>query len=438
MRTKRIISMILIITLMFSFSASVYADSDSIAESLKNIMTNIKNIIKEVIKVFNDVEENDWFAENVSMLYKLGIINGKPQKDGTYIFDPTALVSKSEFTKMLVAAMKYNIVDGNTFNDIGYEKHWAKKYIETAVFEGIINREEEGENYWPNIPIKRKDMALMMFRALNLESSINESPFPDVDEGFITKLHEEYLIMGIPSSKSTIFKPDGLTTRAEAAAIISRMLEYKENPKEYKKKMQWNEVTEDGVPMRLYLMEIDGKTIEERREDLFTQLNYPSPPWKNYSYKYFNMSSEELAKYMYKTAKTYMGIEYNIDYRNIDETYEENIKDVISKNNWGKYIAYDIRDFKERKIMLKSVFYTAENLLFYSDGHFYLRGTLKFKYSEPTLKSYLESIKDINGNSLKADQWYEQDVDVQIGRDPARSSYIVVYKVKNLNNPKPI
>lgn len=238
MRTKRIISMILIITLMFSFSASVYADSDSIAESLKNIMTNIKNIIEEVIKIFMDIKESDWFAENVSMLYKLGIINGKPQKDGTVLFDPKGLVTKSEFTKMLVTAMKYNIVDGNTFKDIGYEKHWAKKYIETAIKEGVIDPEKEGEYYWPDIPIKRFDMAMMMFKALKLEYSNNPTPFPDVDCGCVTKLYEEYLINGVPNGGKVYFSPSGLTTRAEAAAIIARMIEYKEDPVTYKAKKE--------------------------------------------------------------------------------------------------------------------------------------------------------------------------------------------------------
>lgn len=436
---KKILSIILIFVILSSWVMTISAD-----ENLLNYKSNETELINYVIKKFKDIKENDWYISYVIKLISKNIIAGKPQADGTVIFDPMGLVTKSEFTKMLVEAMDYNITDGNTFNDIGYENHWAKKYIETAVKEDVIDPEEEGENYWPNKPIKRKEMALMMFKALKLVPSNNKSPFPDINEGFATKLHEEYLLTGIPSGNTVIFNPEGLTTRAEVAAIIARLVEYKDNPKKYKEKKQWDDVTEDGVPMRLYLMEIDGKTIEERYNQLINELNYPTPPWENFSMKYYERTPEETAKAMYETAKKYMNIEYNIDYRTVDESYEENIMTVISKNNWGKYIAYDIRDFKERKIVLESEFYTAENLLYTIEtkngvaGGDYLRGTLKFRYSEPTSKSYLESIKDINGNSLKTGQWYEQDIDVKVGRDPARTAYIIVPRIIEVTKPKPI
>lgn len=216
MRNKRIISLIIITALVFSFfPASVYADTS---------------------KLFKDMKESDWFTNDVSVLYKLGIINGKPQKDGTVIFDPKGLVTKAEFTKMLVEAMDYDITDGNSFTDVGYDRHWAKKYIETAVKKGVIDHELEGDKFWPDVPIKRFDMGMMMLKALKLEYSQNPSPFPDVDCGCITKLHEEYLINGIPQGNANYFMPSGLTTRAEAAAIIARMMEYKEDPKAYKAK----------------------------------------------------------------------------------------------------------------------------------------------------------------------------------------------------------
>lgn len=265
MKIKKIISLILVIAIIFSFSANVYADSNSIGDSLKSIMTSIGNIVKEVIKVFKDIKESDWFAENVSMLYELGIINGKPQKDGTVIFDSKGLVTKAEFTKMLVVAMKYNLVDGSSFSDIGYNRHWAKKYIETAVKEGVINPEKEGENYWPDLPIKRFDMGMMMLKALRLEYSNNPSPFPDVDCGCITKLHEEYLINGVPRGNTNYFMPSGLTTRAEAAAIISRIIEYKENPEEFKKLQKVrNEI--NSIPVAKAYNIKDGKRFTNEKE----------------------------------------------------------------------------------------------------------------------------------------------------------------------------
>lgn len=424
MKIKKTVLFTLTIAMFIFFSASVQADDKG---------------------VFTDVKESDWFAGNVSTLYKLSIINGKPQKDGTVIFDPRGLVTKAEFTKMLVEAMEYDLIDGSSFFDIGYDRHWAKKYIETAVKEGVIDPEKEGEDYWLDIPIKRNDMAYMIFKALKLEPSNNKSPFPDADMPYATKLYEEFLINGSPEGNKVYFKPSGLTIRAEAAAIIARMVEYRENPAAYKEKKLWDTVTEYGVPMRLYLMDVKGKTLEKRRKDLDEQLNRPAPGWKNYSDKWFKRTPEKLAYDMYDTAKKYMAVEYNIDYMTVDQSYEENIKDLISKNEWQYFNPY-IKNFKDRKIVMESKFYTAEDLLYYKGvengddlgiGDF-LRGTLKFKYSEPTLKSYLEKTKDVNGNPLKTGQWYEQDVDVQVGLDAARVAHVVVYDVYKISQPKPI
>lgn len=244
MRTKRIFLFTLIVALFISFPAGIKADDK---------------------EIFKDIKESDWFAENVSMLYKLGIINGKPQKDNTVIFDPKGLVTKAEFTKMLIKAMNYNLVDGNTFNDVGYNRHWAKKHIETAVKEGVISPETEGVSYWPDIPIKRNEMALMMFKALKLEPSTNKSPFPDADLDYATKLHEEYLINGALNNEKIYFNPNGLATRAEAAATIARLIEYKENQEEFKKLQKVrNEI--NSIPVTKVINIQDGKGFATAKE----------------------------------------------------------------------------------------------------------------------------------------------------------------------------
>lgn len=215
MKNRIMLLTIIIITLILFFSVSAYAED---------------------YKTFEDINVDSWFAKDVEMLYKLGIINGKLQNNGKVIFDSKGLVSKAEFTKMLVEALDYKIVDGNSFNDVGYDRHWARKHIETALNENIINPEIEGDKYWPDIPIKRSDMALMMFKALGLEESDSDSPFPDTDLPYVTKLHEEFLISGVPKGDKVYFMASGLTSRAEAAAIIARMVEYKDGSKAYKDK----------------------------------------------------------------------------------------------------------------------------------------------------------------------------------------------------------
>lgn len=259
---RKIISLVLLICIILSMSLSIVAADEG--ANLTNNIQDESELINYVIKKFKDIKENDWYISYAINLISRNVISGKPQKDGTVIFDPMGLVTKSEFTKMLVEAMNYNLVDGNSFKDIGYDMHWSKKYIETAVAEGIIDP-EEGEYYWPNLPIKREDMAMMMFKALKLVPSDNPSPFPDINSGYITKLYEEYLISGSPGGNKVYFKPSGLSTRAEAAAIISRLIEYKEDQESFKKLQKVrNEIS--SIPVTKAVKIEEGKRITNEKE----------------------------------------------------------------------------------------------------------------------------------------------------------------------------
>lgn len=210
---KRIVSLIITIALIFSFSASVYADSTADAQGLTDI-------------------KDHWAEKEIKDLYNKKIITGNTKSE----YEPRREITRGEFVTLLVKVMGYSLSDGNSFSDVGYNRHWAKNYIETAVKEGVIDPEKEGAEYWPDMAIKRFDMALMMFKALKFEYSQNPTPFPDVDCGCMTRLYEEYLIYGSPEGDTLYFKPSGLTTKAEAATIIARVLEYSENPKTYKAK----------------------------------------------------------------------------------------------------------------------------------------------------------------------------------------------------------
>jgi|GEM_PF-1426578 len=184
---------------------------------------------------YKDVKDSDWFAEAVGKLSALDIVNG--MADGS--FSPQGQVTRAQFVKMLVQAMEYKKIDSLSFEDLksfqSSKPHWASVYVETALRNGVIVKEEIGENFYPDVPLTRMDMGIMMFRALKLEQSAGENPFGDLDEanGYFTKLYEEYLIRGTVTGGKVLFQPEGLTTRAQAAVIISRMLEYKEDPAAY-------------------------------------------------------------------------------------------------------------------------------------------------------------------------------------------------------------
>ena len=181
-----------------------------------------------VPKTLSDIKGN-WAETDIQKLFVKGIIAGNEKG----FYEPSKSISRAEFTTLLVKTMGLKLVDGNSFTDINYNQYWARPYIETAVANNIIIVHEIGEVYFGDVPLKRSEMAMMMTRALKLNPSINQSnPFFDMTEpnGFITRLYEEYLLRGITENDKVLFKGSSLSTKAECATVISRILDYKANP----------------------------------------------------------------------------------------------------------------------------------------------------------------------------------------------------------------
>lgn len=228
---KRIVSIFAAISIICTLLTG-YASAESVL--------NIK---------FKDVKDTDWYAEAVVKMSTLKIIDGLP--DGS--FNPQGEITKAQFVKMLVQAMEYKKIDSISFDDIKpfptSKPHWASVYIETALRNGVIVKDEIGANFYPDVPLTRKDMGMMIVRALRLSPSDGTNPFEDITEpnGYLTKLYEEYLMRGVIEGGKRLYKPESLTTRAEAATIVSRMLDYKADPEGYKARMAMEERFSNGT-----------------------------------------------------------------------------------------------------------------------------------------------------------------------------------------------
>jgi len=251
---------------------------------------------------FTDVKEADWFAEAVGKLNGLKIIDGMP--DGS--FSPQGEVTRAQFVKMLVEAMSYKHIDNVSFVDMRpnpqVKPHWASVYVETALRNGAIVKEEEGDRFYPDIPLTRDDMVMMICRALKLEPSDGSNPYFDMDEpnGYFTKVYEEYLIRGIPMNGKIIFNSTGVTTRAQASVIISRLVDYRNDPKGFIKRMAMEERFASGTetPEDITLkreMEIKKALSDPDyiMEPIIT-VEHNTDPW---TYKYFRLYFENEADY---------------------------------------------------------------------------------------------------------------------------------------------
>jgi len=177
---------------------------------------------------FSDVKETDWFYPAVSRLVEKGHISG--YTDGT--FKPQNNIRVSEFTKILISAIGYNIISQTG-------SYWAEGYIYIARDLGII-QDGEFDNY--ESYITRGEMARMILRAGTGANAEGKSFRLDIPENYrqyaslITdystldsdsqeialKIFTSGIITGFPDGS---FGFDKNATRAEASTILVRFLE---------------------------------------------------------------------------------------------------------------------------------------------------------------------------------------------------------------------
>jgi len=176
--------------------------------------------------LFADVASNAWYKEFVSTLISLNIMGGYP--DGT--FKPNKHISRAEFAKVICLAMGWDLITPETpsFSDVAKD-FWAYSYIETARAHGVIGGYTDG-TFGPNKNITRAEIAKMVAETLGLPSGTSMSQganiFSDIGahwaKGHINACVKAGIVGGYEDST---FRPNGNATRAEAAKMISRMLE---------------------------------------------------------------------------------------------------------------------------------------------------------------------------------------------------------------------
>ncbi len=181
-------------------------------------------------KTFHDVPSNHWAYDVVNEVSDAGIMIGT----GTGVFSPNSILTRAEYTAIL-----YNFAPDKS-NGIGYkyslndvkDDDWFADAAEWGVSNGIIK--EVGDDFKPNDPVTREIMAEMTYRYilkyipnyLDIDVSSagysDESSFSDRYAQAINVLTNNGLLSGRGNNK---YEPQGTLTRAEAAAMASRILE---------------------------------------------------------------------------------------------------------------------------------------------------------------------------------------------------------------------
>lgn len=177
------------------------------------------------VPTFTDIAghwANSFIAEAVSKQF----VSGYP--DNT--FRPNALITRAEFTVMMVNALK---LDGGdqalSFIDEDQIGAWAKQAIAQAAHAGIIDGYADG-SFRPAANITRAEMASMIARAPGITvHSEAETDFADDGDipkwakGAIEAIQKLGIISGRGDHK---FVPNDPATRAEAVVVMLETLKY--------------------------------------------------------------------------------------------------------------------------------------------------------------------------------------------------------------------
>lgn len=177
---------------------------------------------------FSDLKSVSWAKDAVENLAGLGIIQGV----GGTRFNPNGTITKAEFTAIAVRAFNLDTSIVGSLADVKSNK-WYYRDIMVAENLGIISGDSKNK-FYPDAAIKREEIAVILFKALEAsgkdfalhDNSVLEK-FADKNRisadavASVASLVGEGIIEGI---SDTTIGPKNTATRAQAAVFMYRTL----------------------------------------------------------------------------------------------------------------------------------------------------------------------------------------------------------------------
>jgi len=176
---------------------------------------------------FSDVNAGDWFYSDVQYTVTNGIFNGA----SATTFAPKKSMTRAMFiTTLWRQAGSPSGSGGSLFADVGPSAYYAQA-VQWATANNII--QGSGNNLFaPNTSVTREQAAAMLYRYARLSGQTMRNTAAGknfADEGNISSYAKNSVNLlvrqGILSGKpNNLFDPQGIVTRAEAAAMLHRFM----------------------------------------------------------------------------------------------------------------------------------------------------------------------------------------------------------------------
>ncbi|PRX67911.1 endoglucanase [Cohnella sp. SGD-V74] len=188
-----------------------------------------KYAVLEYDRSYADVPAGFWAADAIRKLSAKHLVEGVEADR----FSPNDKVTRAEFAAMLANALGLKAEGGAAFEDVDPGEDYADA-VAAASQAGIVQG-RDGDRFVPNAPVTREEMAVMIVRAYEAKSgkkapdaSTGSTGFADERSisGWASDAVAAARVLGLVQGKgSGRFEPQHLTTRAESAQVVWRLLE---------------------------------------------------------------------------------------------------------------------------------------------------------------------------------------------------------------------
>ncbi len=185
------------------------------------------------VATFTDLGTHEWARQAIEELAERGIVKGTNAALGT--FAPEKEVTRADFLLMLVKAFGLQAEFTSSFADVS-EGDYYYEAVSIARELGIVAG-MDGNRFAPKAKISRQDMMVMMDRALQklgyIEANAGAAEhgaFKDAKQvsGYAANSVASMIEHGFIKGSNGYLKPQSETNRAEAAAILYRVLQFVE------------------------------------------------------------------------------------------------------------------------------------------------------------------------------------------------------------------
>ncbi|MDF2719669.1 MAG: thermophilic serine proteinase, partial [Paenibacillus sp.] len=189
---------------------------DAAADNMYKLLIHTDVLIGDYVDI-----AGHWAQDAIADLAGMKIVEGY----GTYLVHPNRTISRSEAVTLIVKAFGYVKKRDVAFPDVP-PNHWAYENVAKAMQAGIVQGYPDGR-FNPEGSLTRVEMTVLFAKAIGLGGKLRgEIPFADIDSTYwglpiLKQMKAEGWITGYDDDT---FRPELPTTRAEFAAMLSRIV----------------------------------------------------------------------------------------------------------------------------------------------------------------------------------------------------------------------